>query len=278
MITYPNAKVNLGLNIYNKREDGFHNMETILYPLKFSDILEIVENKRYRKGSAKFDLQVNGLKVEGSPDENLVSKAYQLMESMYRLPPVSCCLYKSVPMGAGLGGGSSDAAFILKLLNVCFELRISDDTLESYAAQLGSDCAFFIRNRPAYVFGKGHELEPIELNLQNWYLVLLNPGIHSSTALAYRNAMKKEAFDPEHTLKRLVQLPVESWKDQLINAFEASVFSSYPVLQDLKAELYKAGAVYAAMSGSGASIFGLFHTPPVRISGFSTHTIFSGWL
>ncbi|MFA6260174.1 MAG: 4-(cytidine 5'-diphospho)-2-C-methyl-D-erythritol kinase [Bacteroidia bacterium] len=278
MITFPSAKVNLGLNIYNQRQDGFHNMETIMYPLLFSDMLEIIQNTDWKEGEAVFTLSGYGLPVEGNLQENLVFRAYSLLNEVYKLPPVRACLYKKIPMGAGLGGGSSDAAFMLKLLNVKFALGIQEQELETYASKLGSDCAFFIRNKPVYIYGKGHELESIEFSLQGWYMVLLNPGIHSSTAEAYQGVKKKEIYDPNNSVKAIIQQPVAMWKDKLYNQFEPSVFARYPELETIKSALYQAGATYASMSGSGSSLFGLFTSPPKLTASLQEKMVYQGWL
>lgn len=278
MITFPSAKVNLGLNIYNRREDGFHNMETILYPILFSDMLEIVENTDWKTGENKFSMTELGIPVAGKLEENLVFRAYSALDKEHQLPPVKCCLYKQIPMGAGLGGGSADAAFMLKLLNVKFTLHLTDQQLEGYAAQLGSDCAFFIQNQPAYVYGKGHELELINFSLKGWYLVLVYAGIHSGTAEAYQGAKKKEVYDASQTLKHIVQQPVEAWKQTLFNQFEPTVFARFPELGNLKEELYKAGATFASMSGSGSALFGLFKSPPDLPDTVQKNIAYTGWL
>lgn len=278
MITFPSAKVNLGLNIYNQRQDGFHNMETIMYPVMFSDMLEIIQNTVWKEGDAVFTLSGYGLPVDGNLQENLVYRAYALLKDQYKLPPVSACLYKKIPMGAGLGGGSSDAAFMLKLLNVKFALGLGEHELESFAAKLGSDCAFFIRNKPVYIYGKGHEMELLDFSLQGWYMVLLSPGIHSSTAEAYQGVNKKASYDSGHTLRDILKQPVETWKENLYNQFETTVFTRYPELNELKTALYQSGATYAAMSGSGSSLFGLFTAPPELASGLTAKVVYSGWL
>jgi 4-diphosphocytidyl-2-C-methyl-D-erythritol kinase len=277
MISYPNVKINLGLHVINKREDGFHNIETVFYPLSFGDMLECTENKMYAQ-SSKCVFVSDGLKIVGSPNQNLIVKAYELLDDEFDLPPVIVYLNKLIPMGAGLGGGSSDAAYMLKMLNDMFNLNLSTKDLENYAAQLGSDCAFFIQNKPAYVFGKGHELQPFELSLKGYYLVLINTGAHSNTAMAYQYAVKREHFDPQHNLKHILQAPPEQWASILKNDFELSVFKSIPALQEVKEWLYSQNAVYASMSGSGASMFGIFKLQPKLVGNWRKYVIHEQWL
>lgn len=261
MICFPNAKINLGLHVINKRDDGFHNIETVFLPVGFSDMLECVENKSYSR-QQKCVFVSHGLAVSGKVSDNLVVKAYHMLDAAFDLAPVLVHLNKMIPMGAGLGGGSSDAACMIKLLNGLFELKLSMDEMENYAAKLGSDCAFFIRNQSAYLFGKGHELEPFSVNLTGHYLVLVNTGAHSNTALAYKHAQRRDLFDPTNNLKHILKKPVSTWKNGLVNDFEASVFKSIPELHQVKEWLYAQGAEYASMSGSGACMFGLFSEKP----------------
>ncbi|MES2689404.1 MAG: 4-(cytidine 5'-diphospho)-2-C-methyl-D-erythritol kinase [Bacteroidota bacterium] len=261
MICFPNAKINLGLHVINKRDDGFHNIETVFLPVGFSDVLECVENKNYSR-QQKCVFVSHGLAVSGKASDNLVVKAYHMLDAAFNLPPVLVHLNKIIPMGAGLGGGSSDAAYMIKLLNGLFELKLAVGEMENYAAKLGSDCAFFIANKPAYLLGKGHELESFFINLAGYYLVLVNTGAHSNTALAYKHAQRRDLFDRNNNLKHILQKPVLTWKDTLVNDFEASVFKSIPELYKVKKWLYTQGAEYASMSGSGASMFGLFSEKP----------------
>ncbi len=277
MISYPNAKINLGLHVINKRKDGFHNIETIFYPIGFSDILECIENKTYAKHN-KCVLVQHGLNISGNIDTNLVVRAYKLLDKKFDLPPVLVHLNKLLPMGAGLGGGSSDAAYMLKMLNELFGLNLTISALENFASELGSDCPFFIQNKPAYLFGRGHELEPFDLSLAGKYMVLVNTGAHSNTALAYKYAKRREVFNEEQSLKKLIKLPVESWKENVVNDFELSVFESIPKLKEVKDWLYKQGATYAAMSGSGASMFGLFDEIPKLDGAWSKHIVYQDWL
>lgn len=277
MISYPNAKINLGLHVINKRSDGFHNIETVFYPIGFSDVLECVENKSYAK-QQKCTIVQSGIPVTGNIDTNLVVRAYRLLDEYLDLPPVLVHLHKLLPMGAGLGGGSSDAAYMLKMLNGLFHLNITDEDLAEKAAMLGSDCAFFIRNKPAYVLGKGHELQPLGLSLKGHYIVLVNTGAHSNTALAYRNVQIRGGLNPEQSLKSVLRKPIAYWREFVKNDFEPSVFKHIPELELVKNWLYQQGAQYAAMSGSGASVFGLFSAPPDLSGQWTKSVVYQNWL
>lgn len=252
MITFPNAKINLGLNITEKRPDGYHNLETIFYPIPLEDALEACPRK---EGLGSYSLSQSGLSIEGDAENNLVVKAYKLLDETYHLPPVDIYLHKHIPSGAGLGGGSADAAFMLKLLNRMYRLNLTDDQLEAYAARLGADCAFFVRNQPTYAEGIGNIFSPVELSLAGWQLLLVKPNIFVSTRDAFARIRPRH---PERNLRDLISQPVESWKDYMINDFEESVFPQFPAIGDIKTELYRLGAVYASMSGSGSSVYGLF--------------------
>lgn len=252
MITFPNAKINLGLNITEKRPDGYHNLETIFYPIPLEDALEACPRK---EGLGSYSLSQSGLSIEGDAENNLVVKAYKLLDETYHLPPVDIYLHKHIPSGAGLGGGSADAAFMLKLLNQMCSLNLTDDQLEAYAARLGADCAFFIRNQPTYAEGIGNIFSPVKLSLAGWQLLLVKPDIFVSTRDAFARIRPRR---PERNLRDLISQPVESWKDYMINDFEESVFPQFPAIGDIKTELYHLGAVYASMSGSGSSVYGLF--------------------
>lgn len=252
MITFPNAKINLGLNITEKRPDGYHNLETIFYPIPLEDALEVCPRK---EGEGKYSLSQSGLAIEGGADKNLVVKAYKLLDEACGLPPADIYLYKHIPSGAGLGGGSADAAFMLKLLNETYNLKLTDDQLEEYAARLGADCAFFVRNRPTYAEGIGNIFSPVELSLAGWQLLLIKPDIFVSTRDAFARICPRR---PQRNLKDIIGQPVESWKDCMVNDFEESVFPQFPAIGDIKTKLYHLGAVYASMSGSGSSVYGLF--------------------
>ena len=252
MLTFPNAKINLGLNITEKRPDGYHNLETIFYPVPIEDALEI---NILNEGNRKFRLHQAGLEIEGEAESNLVVKAYKLLDDQFNLPPVDIHLFKHIPSGAGLGGGSSDAAFMLKLLNDHFQLELSEEQLEVYAATLGADCAFFIKNKPTYAEGIGNLFSPIELSLSGYQIMIVKPNVFVSTREAFSNI---HPHRPEYPVKEAILRPVAEWKDILINDFEASVFPQHPVIGEIKRELYHQGAIYASMSGSGSSVFGLF--------------------
>ncbi|WP_071146623.1 4-(cytidine 5'-diphospho)-2-C-methyl-D-erythritol kinase [Bacteroides ihuae] len=252
MITFPNAKINLGLNITEKRADGYHNLETVFYPVPLEDALEITLSK---SKEVPFTLHPSGISVAGELNDNLVVKAYLLLAEVFDLPPIDIYLYKAIPSGAGLGGGSADAAFMLKLLNNKFQLNLSTEKLEEYASRLGADCAFFIQNRPTFAEGIGDLFSPIQLSLKGYEVVIVKPPIFVST---------REAFSlitpckPKITLSEIISRPPTEWKELLENDFEKSVFALYPTIRKIKSELYSKGAVYSAMSGSGASVYGLF--------------------
>ena len=252
MITFPNIKINLGLSITEKRPDGYHNLETVFYPVAHEDALEIRTNPEAQQ---KFTLHQHGMEIAGNPENNLVVKAYLLLDKEFHLPPVEIHLYKHIPSGAGLGGGSSDAAFMLKLLNEHYNLQLSDKQLEDYAATLGADCAFFIKNTPTYAEGIGNIFSPIELSLKGYRIMIVKPDVFVSTREAFANIRPHR---PEYPVREVIRRPVAEWKDTLINDFEASVFPQYPVIGEIKEELYHQGAIYASMSGSGSSVFGLF--------------------
>ncbi|MCE7990595.1 MAG: 4-(cytidine 5'-diphospho)-2-C-methyl-D-erythritol kinase [Roseivirga sp.] len=249
MLSFPNAKINLGLQITGKLPNGFHTISSCLYPIPWCDALEFVEAK-------KTSFQSTGILIPGAEKNNLVLKAYRLLKKDMPLPELSIHLHKAIPMGAGLGGGSADAAFILKALNSHYQLFLDDSLLEDYAAQLGSDCPFFIRNQPALATGTGTELTPLDLSLKGLHLVVINPGLHISTQMAYTGVSPKPS--DINLTELLLSKDFDRWKKELINDFEASLFDKHAMLLDLKNELYDAGAIYASMSGSGSTMFGLF--------------------
>ncbi|MDB5279360.1 MAG: 4-(cytidine 5-diphospho)-2-C-methyl-D-erythritol kinase [Ferruginibacter sp.] len=258
MVVFPGCKINFGLRILNKRDDGYHNLETIFYPVAFTDALEIISSSN----SAPIIFSNSGLAVDGDSKDNICVKAYWLLKKDFpQLPSITMHLHKCIPMGAGLGGGSADAAFTLQLLNRLFHLQVSTEKLMHYAAQLGSDCAFFILNKPCLATGRGEILKPVALNLSGYTLALVNPGIHVNTGSAFA-ALKlrqpEEESSPLLSLTEIIQLPVTSWKNTLINDFEEPVCGSWPVINEIKEKLYNMGAVFAAMSGSGSTVFGLF--------------------
>lgn len=253
MVTFPNAKINLGLQILRKRPDGYHDISSLFFPIPLCDALEVIESK-------KLSFTSSGLPIPGNTDDNLCLKAYHLLKADFELPQVSIHLHKVIPMGAGLGGGSADGAFVLSMLNEKFRLRLTQKQLESYAAQLGSDCPFFIGNQAAIASGRGTELTPHAINLKGHYLVLLFPGVHIGTREAYAG-VKPNAAQP--TITDGLGAPVDQWKELLKNDFEDSVFPGHPLLPRLKDLLYQTGASYASMTGSGSTIYGIFNTQPV---------------
>ncbi len=249
MVVFPNAKINLGLNIKYKRPDGFHELETVMYPIKLTDILEIIPAK-------KTSLHLSG-KAFGAckTEDNLVYKAWQLLNEKIKIPNVEIHLHKNIPSGAGLGGGSSDAAFTITALNKMFELQLSDNEMEIYAGKLGSDCAFFIRNQPALALGRGEKLNPIPVDLKGFYLAIVVPDIQISTAEAYRGVRPKNQETP---IQNIIKKTVRDWKRSLFNDFEPHIFQLHPLLARIKELLYEKGAVYASMSGSGSAMYGIF--------------------
>ncbi|MFY0592434.1 4-(cytidine 5'-diphospho)-2-C-methyl-D-erythritol kinase [Roseivirga sp.] len=266
MIVFPNAKINLGLQITERLPNGYHSINTCLYPIPITDALEVIPSKRTI-------FESSGIEIPGNSKDNLVLKAYKLLKRDYPLPELTIHLLKNIPMGAGLGGGSSDGAFMLSLLNEAFQLFLDDSILEYYAEQLGSDCPFFIQNTPAIGTGTGTELSPIKLSLSGYYLQLIKPEIHVSTQSAYAGVVPKKA--PLNIEELLLSKDFDLWKESLVNDFEDSVFNQHPSLKSLKESLYLSGALYAAMSGSGSTIFGVFEKKPEPIdsSAFSFQEI-----
>ncbi|MDO5075020.1 MAG: 4-(cytidine 5'-diphospho)-2-C-methyl-D-erythritol kinase [Bacteroidales bacterium] len=253
MLVYPCCKINLGLNIVARRSDGYHNLETVFYPIPLHDNLEVLEA---RNATAPYLLHQTGLDVEGSPDNNLVVRVLNLLREDYKqIPPVEIWLHKRIPSGAGLGGGSSDAAYMMRLLNEQFGLEMTDEDIEFRLSRLGADCKFFYHSRPAYATGIGDVLTPIPFDLAGWDFVLVKPNIHVSTREAYSLVQPKPSHE---NLLLSLDRPIETWRDTVTNDFEASVFAQYPQIAAIKQTLYDMGAVYASMSGSGSSVFGLF--------------------
>ena len=250
MLSFPNAKINLGLNVVSKKPDGYHNLETIFYPIAIKDALEVVP-----AAGEKGIFKQSGILLDGNPEQNLVIKAYLLLKKEYSIPEIDIYLRKNIPFGAGFGGGSADAAFMLKLLNNIYELHLSENQLEKLAAQLGADCPFFIRNQPVFATGTGNIFTPVDLSLKGYYAVLVKPDIHVSTKEAYAMIKPRQA---KLSLTEIIKNPVETWKETMINDFETGIFAQHPAISDIKAKLYELGAVYASMSGSGSSVFGLF--------------------
>ena len=253
MITYPNAKINLGLNIVEKRPDGYHNLETVFYPINLQDALEVT---KLENEDEEYKLKVSGVTIEGEPDNNLVVKAYRLLKKDFPdMAPINIHMFKHIPTGAGLGGGSADAAFMIKLLNNKFKLDLSTEKMEEYAAILGADCAFFIHNKPVFASGIGNIFESINLSLKGYYIVLVKPDIFVSTKDAFANIVP---MHPNHSLKEIIRMPIETWRATMKNDFETSVFQKYPEIAAIKDKLYDMGAIYASMSGSGSAVYGIF--------------------
>ncbi|WP_321436987.1 4-(cytidine 5'-diphospho)-2-C-methyl-D-erythritol kinase [uncultured Bacteroides sp.] len=255
MIVFPNAKINLGLNITEKRPDGYHNLETVFYPVHIEDALEVVLLKDSDKD---FELQVFGASIAGNPEDNLVVKAYKLLKERFNLPAISIYLQKQIPSGAGMGGGSADGAFMLKLLNTKFSLGLSEKELEALATRLGADCPFFIKNQPTFATGTGNIFSPINISLKGLYILIVKPEIFVSTRDAF--SLITPAY-PQKRITEIIQQPVTEWKNDLVNDFEKSVFALHSEIGEAKNKLYEAGAIYASMSGSGSSLYGIFNTP-----------------
>ena len=257
MIVRPNAKINIGLNIVEKRADGFHNLESLMVPFGLTDELKLTENKRH--GAKKFELVIDGLPVDGSLDTNLVSRAYHLINADYNLPPVRVVLKKQIPMGAGLGGGSADGAFTITALNKMFDLKLSVEAMQRYAAMLGSDCALFVQNKPAFATSRGEILKPVNINLKGYSILIVKPDVHVNTAQAYKLLTPHR---PEIPITDLLDKKPEEWRGKMVNDFEEPIFKMHPILNDIKTTMYSAGAAYASMSGSGSAIYGLFAGKP----------------
>lgn len=259
MINFPIAKINLGLNVVSKRDDGYHNLETVFYPVPIKDALEVFPMEDGFPSDVRCDLKVTNLFIDGDEQKNLVVKAYNMIAQDYELPRVHVHLYKHIPTQAGMGGGSSNCAYMIRLLNEMFSLGMSDEKMIGYAARLGADCAFFIKAQPAYAEGIGEKLQPISIDLSGYKMLVVRPNIPVST---------KEAFSlitpqvPKKNCLDIVRQPIETWKDELVNDFERSVFAIHPEIGRLKEMMYEQGAIYAAMSGSGSSVFGLFSDTP----------------
>lgn len=265
MITFPCAKINLGLNIVSKRPDGYHNLETVFYPIPLTDALEIKRMDDKFPSAVACDLKVTGANVEGDVQKNLVCKAYYLLAADYKMPRVYAHLYKRIPTQAGLGGGSSDAAYMIRLLDERFRLNIGNAEMERYAAKLGADCAFFITSEIAFATGIGDQLVPADKethNLRGYHLAIVKPPIAVSTKEAYESITPKR---PAKCCRDIVRQPIETWKEELTNDFEGPIFKRHPELATIKQHLYDLGAVYAQMSGSGSALFGIFRNEPQNI-------------
>ena len=252
MISFPNAKINLGLNVVHKREDGFHNLETVFIPIGINDALEIITAKVI---NTPLQFTYSGLNIIGNTQENLCVRAYHLLQQDFKLPSIQMHLHKSIPMGAGLGGGSADGAFTLKLLNSFFHLQLSEDRLKDYALALGSDCPFFINNKPCFATSRGEVMQPIEIDLSDYDIVIVNPNIHISTAKAFSKIIPSIH---KKSIAEIIQQPIDTWKKELVNDFEKSLANEYFFIEHIKNLLYHHGAVYASMTGTGSTVFGIF--------------------
>ncbi|WP_316785329.1 4-(cytidine 5'-diphospho)-2-C-methyl-D-erythritol kinase [Pedobacter frigiditerrae] len=255
MLAFANAKINLGLFLTEKRTDGFHDLQTVFYPVKLYDVVELID-------SEITECIIKGIEIPGNADDNICLKAFKTLQKDFDLPHQQIVLLKNIPVGAGLGGGSADAAFLIKLVNDKFDLGLSVEKMQGYARVLGADCAFFIENKPAYAFAKGDEFEDLQVDLSNHFMVLVKPPIHVSTAEAYSKVKVKE---PATSLIDLIHLPLSDWKANILNDFEVSVFEKYPEIDEIKTKLYAAGATFALMSGSGSSVYAIFEKP-VKLS------------
>lgn len=257
MLVFPNCKINLGLNIVKKRQDGYHDIETVFYPVNWCDALEIIELKDQAE---PFVFSESGLVIQGKKEDNLIFKAWKLITEIKSIPAIKVHLHKNLPMGAGLGGGSADAAFFINLVNKKFDLHLSYLEKSELASKLGSDCSFFINNEPVLAIGKGNVFSPISIDLSNYYLLVVYPNIHSNTKNAYDGIVPKP---PKTDLRSVIENePISEWKKHLVNDFEETVFIKYPQIKTLRDSFYENGALYACMSGSGSSVFGIFDKEP----------------
>lgn len=256
MILYPPAKINLGLNIVSKRPDGYHDLETVFYPL--FDVTDVLDVNIVDGANGTVTLTLDGNKIDGDPEKNLVVKAYRLLAGEYEIPAMSINLTKRIPMQAGMGGGSADAAYTLKAVNELAELGISDDRLEEYALKLGADCPFFVRCQPCFATGVGEKMTPIDFSLEGYEVrYVKDNAISVSTADAFRNI---PVAKPERRCDDIVlNEPMERWKELLKNDFETTVFAKYPKLAEIKQKMYDDGAIYAVMTGSGSAVIGIFN-------------------
>lgn len=271
MIVFPNAKINIGLNVVEKRPDGYHNIETVFYPIGLSDVLEVEPSET----CTDYSFSSSGVMLDGDPEDNLIVKAYRLLRSEYQFPAVDISLIKQIPFGAGLGGGSSDAAFMLKTINELFALRITPRKLEKIASRLGADCPVFIKNRPVFAAGIGNVFTFIDLSLKGYFLLLVKPDIHVSTPEAYSLVIPEK---PELSLQELIKQPISEWRATVKNDFEKSVFAVQPAIGEIKNNLYEMGAIYASMSGSGSSVYGIFEKMPSKPDIFEGYFVTGGEL
>lgn len=271
MLTYPNAKINIGLNIIEKRPDGYHNIETIFYPIGLCDVLQV----ELSESCTDYGFSTSGITIDGDPEDNLIIKAYRLLQSEFEISPIDISLIKQIPFGAGLGGGSSDAAFMLKMLNEMFALKITPRKLEKMASVLGADCSVFIRNKPVFATGIGNIFTPVKLKLKGYFVVLVKPEIYISTVEAYSLVVPEK---PKVSIIENIQRPINEWKEFIFNDFERSVFNKYPEIENIKKKLYGSGAIYASMSGSGSTLYGIFESEPKESVKFNNCFVTGGFL
>jgi len=272
MLVFPKAKINLGLRVTGKRSDGYHDIETVFYPVNLCDVLELVADS---KGAERDTLTLTGFELPGSKEDNIVLRAVSRLREVFPIPLLRIHLHKSIPSGAGLGGGSSDAAFMLRAINRTFGLSLSVDELKEIAAGLGSDCPFFIDCQPAFASGKGEILSPVGDVLAGFYTVLINPGISVSTKEAYKNCTPSK---PGKSLQELITSPVAEWKDLIVNDFEKTVFLIHPQIKSIKQVLYSSGAIFSSMSGSGSTVYGIFYEKPAIPVNLRKYVIYEGSL
>ncbi len=270
MIVFPNAKINLGLSVIEKRDDGFHNIETVFYPLPMRDALEMIKSPDGRQSFSS-----SGIEIPGNPQQNLCLKAWRLLQDEFKLPAVKIHLHKIIPLGAGLGGGSADAAFMIKLVNQQFELNLSVLQMLNYAGKIGADCPFFIENKPSFAHQKGDCFSAVQASLSGYFAIVVKPEVHLSTATAYAGIKPKRALFPVH---EIIKTPIENWQNFLKNDFEEITLKKHPVIASIKSELCKSGAVYASMTGSGSAVYGIFDKKTDLQNLFKEHFYWSGWL
>ena len=268
MLVFPNAKINLGLNVISKRNDGFHNIESVMFPVDLCDILEFIPVVDAR--AKQINLSITGLNLDSDLEDNLLIKTYNLLAEDYDIPALDIHLHKIIPFGAGLGGGSSDAAFFIKALNEEFSLNISNKKLKELSAKIGSDCPFFIDNKPVFASGKGEEMQAVDFSLAGYYLFIVSPKIMVSTKFAYSSVRPSK---PEISIDKLLSLPIETWKENIKNDFEDSIFKYYPEIKGIKLKLYQSGALYASMTGSGSSVFGIFKSAVMLKDSFKDYFV-----
>jgi 4-diphosphocytidyl-2-C-methyl-D-erythritol kinase len=270
LISFPNCKINLGLNIISKRADDFHDLETVFYPIQVKDILEIVHQQNE---TTDVEFNSSGLRIDGDTNNNLCVKAFHLLKKDFpQIPSIKMHLHKTIPMGAGLGGGSADGAFTLKLLNKKFQLNLSTNQLISYALALGSDCPFFLINKPCFAEKRGEKLQPINVDLSAYQFIIINPGIHVNTGWAFSQIQPKQ---PAKSIKEIIAQSIETWRSELVNDFEESVSTIHSEIKIIKENLYMQGAVYAAMSGSGSTVFGIFEkSVDLSALDYSSYSVF----